>query len=119
MTKDTFKLTTLGLLVASVPAFAFAELSLGTHAGLTEAEIRAALEEQGAQVLEIEIESDEIEVEYLLNGVEYEAELDPDTGDIIALEIEDDDDDDDGEDDDEYEDDDHDDDDDEEDEDDD
>jgi len=101
---DFIKLTSLAALIAAVPALAFAQLSIGDQLGAEAAEITAALEAQGAQVLEVEAEDGVIEVEYILEGVEYEAEIDPASGQVIAMEIEeadedDDDDDDDAEDD--------------------
>ena len=92
MINDNVKLTGLAALIATVPLAAFAGLTLGDQAGTTDAEIRAMMEAQGYEVLEIEIEDDEIEVDYVLDGVEYEAEIDPATGAIIALELEDEDD---------------------------
>lgn len=93
MTFTTLKLTTLTVLGLGLPAAAMA-LAVGDSVGTSEADIRAAFEAQGAQVLEIEIEDGEIEVEYLVDGVEYEAEIDPATGMIAELETEDEDDDD-------------------------
>lgn len=93
MTKDNLKLTTLAVLIASVPALAVAGLSVGDQTGVSADEIRAALGAQGAEVLEIEIEDGAIEVEYLLDGVEYEAEINPANGTVLALEQEDEDDD--------------------------
>jgi hypothetical protein len=100
MTKDIVKLTTLTAAIVSVPLLAFAELSVGDQVGTDEAAIRAWFEAQGAEVIEIELEDSAIEVEYLLDGAEYEAELDAATGEVAALEAE-------GADDDEEEDDDH------------
>ena len=94
MTKDTLKITTLAAAIASVPVLAFAQLALGDTIGMEETDIRAILEAKGAVVLEIEIDEDEIEVEYLLDGVTYEAEIDPVTGKLAELSLEDDEDDD-------------------------
>lgn len=90
MSFETFKLTALTAMIASVPVLAFAQLQLGDQVGTEEAVIRAWMEAQGVEVTEIEIEDGEIEVEYILDGAEYEAELDPATGAVIALEAEDD-----------------------------
>ncbi len=92
MTFENLKLTALTAMIAAVPVLAFAQINLGDQIGTEEAVIRAWIEAQGAEVVEIELEDDEIEVEYRLNGTEYEAELDPATGAVIALEVEDDDD---------------------------
>lgn len=90
MTKETLKLTALAGLILSAPALAFAGLTLGDVAGKTVAEIRSVMEAQGYEVLEIEFERNKIEVEYLVDGTEYEAEINPATGMVIALELEDD-----------------------------
>lgn len=90
MNKDMTKLTALAAALAAVPALAYAQLTLGDSIGTDEAMIRAALEAQGAEVIEIELEDGEIEVEYLLGGAEYEATLDA-TGVVTALETEEDD----------------------------
>lgn len=91
MTKTLTGLTALSVAFVSLPALAFAQLTLGEPLGVQEDAIRAALMENGAEVIEIEIDGDEIEVEYTLDGVSYEVELDPATGVIVALELEDDD----------------------------
>lgn len=88
MTFDTFKMTSLTGLILTVPALAFAGVTLGDTLGTTQEDIRAHMSGLGYEVLEIEIEGDEIEVEYRFEGVEYEAELDPKSGQVIALEIE-------------------------------
>lgn len=103
MTFETAKLTTLTGLILAAPALAYANLSLGETLGTTEAEIRAALEAKGYVVEEVELEDGEIEVAYRVDGIAYEAEIDPETGTIQELEAEahdDDDDDDNGDDDD-------------------
>lgn len=85
---------TAGLLgvAALIPMIAAADVSLGQTVGVEDAELRAALEAEGYQILEIERERDEIEVETLLNGQAIELELDPVTGAIIAMELDNDDD---------------------------
>lgn len=92
MTKDILKLTTLTAAIVSVPLLALAELSVGDQVGTDEAAIRAWMEAQGAEVTEIELEDGVIEVEYTLDGAEYEAELDAATGVVAAMEADDDDD---------------------------
>lgn len=89
MTYDMTKLTVLAAAIAAVPALAFAQLSLGDTIGTEDSAIRAALEAQGAEVLEIELEDGVIEVEYLLEGTEYEATLDQ-NGVVAELERDDD-----------------------------
>jgi len=66
--------------------------------GTDVAEIRAMLEAEGFQIEEIEFEDDEIEVEYIFEGAEYEMTLTPE-GAIVSVELEDDDEDDDDDDD--------------------
>ncbi len=88
MTNDMFKLASLTALVAFVPALALAQLSLGDTVGTDMAEITSALEAQGAEVLEIENEDGVIEVEYVLEGTEYEAEIDSASGAVVAVELE-------------------------------
>jgi len=73
----------------AVPLVAYAGLSMGDRVGITDEEIRSSLESQGYVVIEIERESDEIEAEVTLNGVEYEIELDPSTGQVSEIELED------------------------------
>lgn len=90
MTNDMTKLTILAAALAAVPALTFAQLSLGDSIGTDEATIRAALAAQGAEVIEIELEDGEIEVEYLLDGTEYEAKVNAD-GTVAALESDEDD----------------------------
>ena len=73
-----------------IPATAFAGLELGQTIGTAEAEIEAALTGMGYTVEEVEIEDGEIEAEVTLDGVAYEIEMTADTGQIIAIELEDD-----------------------------
>ena len=80
----------LGATAISLPLMAWADLSAGDTIGTSEAEIRATLQSLGYVVEEIEFESDEIEAEVTLDGVEYEIEIDPATGLIAEIELEDD-----------------------------
>ncbi len=73
-----------------VPAAAFAGLELGQTLGTAEEDVRKALTDMGYTVEEIEFEEDEIEAEVTLDGVAYEVEVAADTGQIIAIELEDD-----------------------------
>ena len=90
MTKTTLKLTALVAALAAVPMLALAQLEPGTQVGTDEAAIRAMLEAEGLEVLEIEIEDGEIEVDYRLDGIDYEAEIDAATGTVTEVERDDD-----------------------------
>ena len=89
--------TSKSLLLAAlfIPGAALAQIGVGDVLGTSEADVRAALEAKGYQVMEVEIEDDEIEVEAMLDGLEFEFEIAVDTGAITEVELEDDDDDDD------------------------
>ncbi len=99
MTFETIKMTGLATLVMSVPALAFAQLSVGDMAGTTEEEIVAKLTASGAEIEEVEIEDGMMEVEYTLDGAEFEVTVDLASGTVTEVEMEDDDEDDDDEDD--------------------
>ncbi|MBO6724818.1 MAG: PepSY domain-containing protein [Rhizobiaceae bacterium] len=73
---------------------AYANITAGDRLGTTEAEIRAALEGQGYAVEEFEMEDDGIEVEFAMDGLSLEAEIDPATGEVLKVESDDDDEDD-------------------------
>lgn len=91
-------LSTAALLIA-IPVGAWAQLSVGDSVGTTEAEIRAKFEAAGYTIEEIETEDGEIEVEFMSEGQEFEAEIDTTTGKIVEIDAEDEDDDDDDDDD--------------------
>ncbi|MEM7302019.1 MAG: PepSY domain-containing protein [Pseudomonadota bacterium] len=74
---------------------AHAGVTAGDVLGTTEEEVRAALESQGAKVEEIETEDGVIEVEIAMDGATHELEIDPATGKITKIELDDDEDDDD------------------------
>lgn len=86
-TQKLFALAGLGI---SVPAMALAAVTAGDTMPTTEAEIRAALEEQGYTVQEFEVEDGEIEVEYLADGQLYEMSIASATGIVTEIELEDD-----------------------------
>ena len=86
---------TAGLLTALIPVAAMANFAVGDTLGTDLDEIRAQMEAQGYNVLEIELEDGEIEVEYEVDGAEFELEIDAASGEILEIEAEDDDDDDD------------------------
>ena len=84
-------LTTLLATATLVPSIAFAAVSVGDTVGKTQEEIRTALEKQGYQVREIEVEHNEIEVEATLDGTALEIEITPENGMVVGIEIDDDD----------------------------
>ena len=90
MTRTT--IITFAALIAAVPALSFADITSGQVVGLTDAEITQSLAAEGFEVLEIEREDDELEVEVMRDGQEFELELDPATGVLLAMEAEDEDD---------------------------
>ena len=78
-----------------IPGMALAGINQGDNLGTSEAAIRAALEAEGYVASEIEFEDGEIEVEAMLDGQAYEIEISPETGQVLAVMLEDEDDDDD------------------------
>ncbi|MEX3017822.1 PepSY domain-containing protein [Gymnodinialimonas hymeniacidonis] len=89
--KTTTKAAILALITA--PTVAFAQLTPGDVAGTAEADILAFLEAEGYTIQETETEGDMLEVEVMLDGAEFEIEVDLTTGRIAEIEAEDDDDD--------------------------
>ncbi len=88
--KQTILFSSIGIFTAAGVAFG-ASLD-GTYAGKSEAEITSLLKTQGYVVQEIEVEDDYLEAYAMKEGVLYEIEVDPHTGNVIEVEIEDDDD---------------------------
>ncbi|GAA0773096.1 PepSY domain-containing protein [Roseibium denhamense] len=76
--------------VIAVAGGAMAAASLGETVGTTDEEIRAALTAHGYTVEEIEREGGELEVEVTLNGQAMEFGIDPTSGQILEMELEDD-----------------------------
>ena len=70
-------------------------VAVGDTVGTDVEEIRSKLEAEGYTVTEIEIEDGEIEVEYVVDGQEYEITMSGETGQVLEVELEDDDEDDD------------------------
>ena len=83
---------TLLLATLLVPGAALAQINVGDALGTSEDAIRAALQSQGYTASEFEIEDDEIEVEAIHAGQSFEIEISPETGLVLAVEIEGDDD---------------------------
>lgn len=73
-----------------IPGIAMAQINAGDTLSTTEDAIRAELESQGYVISEIEYEDDEIEVEATLNGQAYEIDINPETGAVLEVELEDD-----------------------------
>ena len=76
--------------VVVVPAVAFAAVAEGDLVGTSEAEIRKQLTSMGYEVTEIEVEDDEIEADVVLNGQQFEIEINPETGKVTEIEADDD-----------------------------
>jgi len=83
------RLTLLTLTAALVPALAAADISLGERIGIDEAAIAEALAALGYDLEEIEPEAEGLEVEVIRDGVEYELMLDPKTGTVLSVELDD------------------------------
>jgi hypothetical protein len=92
MTRNTRTLASMIALATLLPVAAFAKFAVGDSVGTDPAAIRAAFEAEGYSVTEVEIEDGEIEVEYVMDGKEYEVSIAADTGLVTDIEAEDDDD---------------------------
>ena len=90
--KTTNLLLISALALSTASAYA---VETGDVLGTSEADIRANLEIQGYEVQSISIDGDEIEIDALLDGQEFEIELSSDAGAVLEIELEDEDDDDD------------------------
>ena len=64
--------------------------AIGSYLGKTEAEARSALEARGFVITEIELEDGELEFEVKKDAKSYEIEVDPSSGNITEVELEDD-----------------------------
>ena len=76
-------------LTLSAAAAAFAVVSEGDYAGKTEDEITKSLEEQGYRVRKIETEDGYLEAYALLDGQRYEIYVDPKTGRVAKIKLDD------------------------------
>lgn len=99
MTLDVMKTTALAALLVTAPLVTYATVSVGDQVGTTDADLRAMLEAAGAEQIEIEVDGDEIEAEYVQDGRSYEIEVSRVTGMVTEAELDDDDEDDDEDDD--------------------
>ena len=88
MALRNYRMISTGILVALIPAAAFASFAVGETVGTDLDEIRAKFESQGYTVTEIEVEDGEIEVEYVLDGQEFEVTIAADTGEVLEDELE-------------------------------
>ena len=95
MTKSLFPMIAAGAVATLAPVAAIAAFAVGDTVGTDVEEIRSKLEAEGYTVTEIEIEDGEIEVEYVVDGQEYEITMSGETGQVLEVELEDDDEDDD------------------------
>ena len=92
MTKSLFPMIAAGAVATLAPVAAIAAFAVGDTVGTDVEEIRSKLEAEGYTVTEIEIEDGEIEVEYVVDGQEYEITMSGETGQVLEVELEDDDD---------------------------
>ncbi|RED12058.1 PepSY domain-containing protein [Pontivivens insulae] len=74
------------------PGIALAQVDIGDRLGTTENAIRASLQSQGYDVLEVEREGDEIEFEAVRDGTYWEIEVSAVTGMVVGIELDEDDD---------------------------
>ena len=81
---------TLTALILTIPAMAFAGITVGDRIGTSETEIRTQIEALGYEVQEIEFEGGEIEVEVLKDVIETELVLNPANGTVREIEQDDD-----------------------------
>lgn len=78
------------VLIAAAAGPAAAQMELeGRELGTTIGQIAGRLEAMGYFVTEAELEDGMIEVEILVDGVEYELEVDPETGLVTQIEEDD------------------------------
>lgn len=86
------------MLLAAGAAGAAAALTVGTPIGQDVDTVRAALEAEGYEVLEVELDGDEIEADVLRDGQAFEVEVSVTDGVVTEIELEDDEDDEDDDD---------------------
>jgi hypothetical protein len=72
-----------------VVGLSFGAATNGDYLGKTRVEIAKNLREQRYRVQEFETENGVIEVEGAIDGVSYEIHVDPKTGEIVSIEIDD------------------------------
>jgi hypothetical protein len=92
MSLKNYRMISTGILFGLIPAAALANFAVGDTVGTGIDEIRAKFESRGYTVTEIEVGDGEIEVEYVLDGQEFEVILAAGTGEVLEVELEDDDD---------------------------
>ncbi|MEO1197777.1 MAG: PepSY domain-containing protein [Pseudomonadota bacterium] len=81
----------LGTGLVLAPSLAFAAVTAGDQLGTTEVDIRAALEERGYVVERVyrdgDDDDDDFEADVVLDGVDYELYIDPETGVVTEIEL--------------------------------
>lgn len=83
------RITALGAILAVPAGLAAADVSQGSYSGKTAAEIRQQLEAQGYQVRKIDADDGYLEAHAVLNDRRYEIKVDPQTGKVIRIELDD------------------------------
>ncbi|WP_420332849.1 PepSY domain-containing protein [Roseibium sp.] len=66
---------------------AFAQFEVGDTLGQSVSEIAGSLEAGGYEIREIDVERNRIEVEAVLEGTKYEIKVDPQSGQVIKVEL--------------------------------
>lgn len=88
---NTFGPAKTGLLAAAIAigtcSAAFAQFEVGDTLGNSVSEIAGSLEAGGYEIREIDVERNRIEVEAVLEGTKYEIKVDPQSGQVIKVEL--------------------------------
>lgn len=66
---------------------AFAQFEVGDTLGHSVSEIAGSLESGGYEIREIDVERNRIEIEAVLEGSKYEIKVDPQSGQVIKVEL--------------------------------
>jgi len=87
----TFSPVKTGLLAAAIGigtcSAAFAQFEVGDTLGQSVSEIAGSLEAGGYEIREIDVERNRIEVEAVLEGTKYDIKVDPQSGQVIKVEL--------------------------------
>lgn len=78
-----------GALLALPTGLAAADITHGSYSGKTAKEVRQNLESQGYQVRKIEADNGYLEAYAVLSGKRYEIKVDPMTGKVMQIELDD------------------------------
>lgn len=65
---------------------AFAQVQAGDTVGTSVSGIALALENSGYDIREVEVKRSRIEVEAILDGNKFEIKIDPQSGEVVAVE---------------------------------